>query len=60
MSVTKLDVTKQIRAYLKNFNGNPVSPVDKHKPKKPKKSKPYSKKPSPLDYYYTAEDDFIL
>ena len=29
MSVTKLDVTKQIRSYLKNFNGNPVSPVDK-------------------------------
>lgn len=29
MSVTKLDVTKQIRAYLKNFNGNPISPVDK-------------------------------
>lgn len=40
--------------------GTPVSPIDKDKPKKPKKGKPYSKKPSPLDYYYTAEDDYVL
>ena len=54
------EVERYISRCAAKVAGAPVPPVDKDKPKKPKKSKPYSKKPSPLDYYYTAEDDFIL